>query len=260
MRRVVCWFSCGAASAAATKLALDDYRSGRVQADELVIARIRIAEEHPDNDRFAKDCEEWFNAPIITIRNEKYEGSIVKVFETKKYMAGIRGAPCTQLLKKQVRKDFEKPNDLNVFSYTIEERSRLSRFQANPFAPKVWPVLIEKGWSKSTCLGFLIHVGIELPAMYRLGYRNNNCIGCVKGGAGYWNSIRRDFPEAFAQRVEQSRRLGARLVSHKGKRIFLDELPEGYRRITYPEVENVDPASGSRKFYFDKKTTILGDE
>ena len=38
-----------------------------------------------------------------------------------------------------------------------------------------------------------------MPAMYRLGYDNANCIGCVKGGAGYWNKIRRDFPERFEQ-------------------------------------------------------------
>lgn len=31
--------------------------------------------------------------------------------------------------------------------------------------------------------------------MYDLGYANNNCIGCVKGGIGYWNKIRIDFPE-----------------------------------------------------------------
>ena len=25
-------------------------------------------------------------------------------------------------------------------------------------------------------------MGIEIPVMYRLGYNNNNCVGCVKGG------------------------------------------------------------------------------
>jgi len=31
----------------------------------------------------------------------------------------------------------------------------------------------------------------------------------------------------FQQRAEQSRRIGAKLVRYKGKRLFLDELPEG---------------------------------
>jgi hypothetical protein len=32
-------------------------------------------------------------------------------------------------------------------------------------------------------------------------------------------------PEVFAQRADQSRRLGARLVRVKGERLFLDKLP-----------------------------------
>ena len=64
--------------------------------------------------------------------------------------------------------------------------------------------------------------------MYRLGYQNNNCLGCVKGGSGYWNKIRRDFPEVFERRVVQSRRLGVKLVKATvdGVRrpVFLDEL------------------------------------
>ena len=39
--------------------------------------------------------------------------------------------------------------------------------------------------------------GIELPRMYRLGYHNANCPDCQKGGEGYWNKIRKDFPERF---------------------------------------------------------------
>ena len=33
-------------------------------------------------------------------------------------------------------------------------------------------------------------------------------------------------PDQFRERAEQSRHLGVRLVRYKGKRIFLDELPE----------------------------------
>ena len=33
-------------------------------------------------------------------------------------------------------------------------------------------------------------------------------------------------PQTFNERAEQSRKIGAKLVRYKGKRIFLDELPE----------------------------------
>jgi hypothetical protein len=69
--------------------------------------------------------------------------------------------------------------------------------------------------------------GIALPAMYQLGYRNNNCIGCVKGGAGYWNKIRVDFPEAFERMAKLERQLKMSVLKKDGKKWFLDELPEG---------------------------------
>jgi hypothetical protein len=56
--------------------------------------------------------------------------------------------------------------------------------------------------------------------MYDLGYRNNNCIGCVKGGMGYWNKIRKDFPEVFKARAEQEREVGHSCING----VYLDEL------------------------------------
>ena len=56
--------------------------------------------------------------------------------------------------------------------------------------------------------------------MYRLGYQNNNCIGCVKGGKGYWNKIREDFPETFWEMSKAERFVGHSCI----KNCFLDEL------------------------------------
>ncbi len=59
--RVVCQFSCGAASAVATKLAIAQYGADH----EIVVLNAFIASEHPDNRRFAKDCEKWLGVPGI---------------------------------------------------------------------------------------------------------------------------------------------------------------------------------------------------
>ena len=61
---------------------------------------------------------------------------------------------------------------------------------------------------------------IKRPFMYDLGYSNNNCIGCVKGGMGYWNKIRVDFPEIFEARAKMEREIGSRCL----KECYLDEL------------------------------------
>jgi hypothetical protein len=70
-------------------------------------------------------------------------------------------------------------------------------------------------------LAILQNAGIELPVMYKLGYLNNNCIGCVKGGKGYWNKIKIDFPDQF-ERMAKLERFKKQTVF---KDVYLDELP-----------------------------------
>lgn len=71
--RIVCQFSCGAASAVATKLALSQH------GDKCVIVNAYVKQEHPDNRRFLADCERWFGQPVTVLRNEKYNASTVEV-------------------------------------------------------------------------------------------------------------------------------------------------------------------------------------
>ena len=54
--RIVCQFSCGAASAVATKLALAEYGS----THDVHIINAFLANEHEDSRRFLADCEAWF--------------------------------------------------------------------------------------------------------------------------------------------------------------------------------------------------------
>ena len=74
--------------------------------------------------------------------------------------------------------------------------------------------------------------------MYDLGYSNNNCIGCVKGGMGYWNKIRIDFPEVFKLRAETERLIGATCLKDTNGRIYLDELNPDRGNIEDEIMEN----------------------
>jgi hypothetical protein len=230
--RVVCWFSCGDASAVACRLALKQY-AGR----EITIARIVIPSEHQDNERFAADCATWYGREIISLRSAEYADTW-DVWERRRYIAGIAGAPCTTELKKAVRFDFQRADDLHVFGYTVEEQRRADQFRkANPELDVAFP-LINAQLTKPDCHAVVRAAGIDLPAMYLLGFDNNNCIGCPKGGAGYWNMIRRHFPDRFERMAELSRRLGARLIKQDGARIFLDELrPETGRQKDEPVID-----------------------
>ena len=227
--RTVCWFSCGAASAVATKIALAE----RERESELIIAYTEVKEEHPDNKRFLADCEEWFGQKIEILGNDFYDRSIYRVFE-KNYIRTPKGAPCTRALKKQIRERFEKPTDRQVFGYTAEEQARLDRFIDANADVNIWTPLIEKGLGKEDCLAMLKNAGIELPAMYKLGYHNNNCIGCVKGGMGYWNKIKVDFPEHFDRMAKLERFKKQTIFKNR----YLDELKptDG----NYPQEPNIE--------------------
>ena len=221
--RIIAWFSCGAASAVAAKSALTMFGSERV---EVVCCDTRPS-EHPDNYRFSEDCERWFGKKITYLRSDKYP-NVDEVFIETRYMSGVRGARCTIELKKVPRFHFQKPDDTHIFGFTSEEGRRIKTFRANNHDLSLYFILYEFGFTKAKCYAELSKAGIELPAMYRLGFDNNNCPGCVKASSPwYWAMIRRHFPEVFKRRCEQSRELGVRLVeiSHH-KRIFLDELPD----------------------------------
>ncbi|RRW57092.1 hypothetical protein EGJ51_20960 [Pseudomonas fulva] len=191
--RIVCQFSCGAASAVATKLALAEYSA----THDVQIVNAFLANEHLDNRLFAQDCEAWFGQQITVLRDEKYSANVLEVFRRERYMKGRTGAPCTKILKRRLLDNWKQPGDMMVFGYTAEEADRLDDFrERNPHRPVIAP-LIERGLGKEDCKAMIQRAGIELPLMYRMGYENANCIGCVKGGEGYFRAIREDFPAQF---------------------------------------------------------------
>jgi hypothetical protein len=175
--RVISWFSCGAASAVATVLAAIKY--GDIEA-----IYCRVVEEHEDNLRFLDDFTRVTGIPVKVIMDEKHQGSIYEVFTKRKFIKGKEGAPCTMILKKDMRKAYQRPGDIQVFGYTVEEQDRADRFIDGNNDVREDFILIDNGITKQDCYAHLTRLGLQLPAMYYLGYSNNNCIGCVKGGDG----------------------------------------------------------------------------
>lgn len=228
MSRIVCRFSCGAASAVATKLALEEFPK-----EQVVIVNAYIEDEHLDNRRFAEDCEVWFDHPITVLRDTKFSASPREVWRKERFMVSRAGASCSRALKGKLLDAFRQPGDISILGYTAEEQGRFDKFfdrmsDTLPRAP-----LIERGLMKADCLAIIERAGIRLPKMYELGYRNANCIGCPKGGAGYWNKIKIDFPARFAEIADIQEDLGSGanfLRNSEGKYLSLKELPIGMGR------------------------------
>ena len=188
--RILAWFSCGITSAVACKLAIEMHG-----AENVDLCYIHIDTAHPDNNRFILDCEKWYGIPIRKVKSHKYTDQF-DVIESTKYINGVSGARCTLELKNNVRIKVEKETNypVQVFGFEFSK--------------------------KEMCAELLLKNGIKLPTMYELGFHNNNCIGCVKGGKGYWNMIRKHFSETFDRMAIAEREVGRSCIKNK----FLDEL------------------------------------
>jgi len=218
-RRVIGWFSCGAASAVACKLE---------NADPVYC---ETGSEHEDNERFLSDCEVWLKKNVTRIKSDIYTDTW-HVWEKRRYLAGIDGAPCTVELKVSPRLSFQRPTDIHVFGYTADgpDVARSNRLRANYPELEIRTPLIERGITKSACLDIIRRAGIGLPPLYALGFQNNNCVPCVKATSpDYWALIRKHFPEKFKRMAELSRELDVRLCRINGERAFIDEIPNNQK-------------------------------
>jgi 3'-phosphoadenosine 5'-phosphosulfate sulfotransferase (PAPS reductase)/FAD synthetase len=218
-RRIV-WFSRGAASAVAWLLT-------KRKHPDCIAVHCATNAEHPDSDRFEREWCEVMGAGVIKLQSEVYKDTW-DVWETTRWLAGIKGARCTGELKIAPRVAFQHPTDIHVFGYTAdaEDVKRAERLRANYFEMRIETPLIDAGLTKQAVLAMVQSREVELPEMYKLGYQNNNCIPCVKATSpDYWALVRKTHPEEFDRMVKLSRELNVRLCRIKGERAFIDEIP-----------------------------------
>lgn len=170
----ISWFSCGVSSFVACYLTKD--------IDKIIYTHVE--NQHPDSLRFLHDCEKLLGREIEIIQSDRY-ASVDDVIKHTKCINTVHGAPCTQKLKKEVRKQWEKKNwehHIYVWGYDVNEKHRADRLVKSMSNYEHEFPLIEQGLTKEVCHGIASELGLKRPLMYDLGYKNNNCIGCVKGG------------------------------------------------------------------------------
>ena len=226
----VSWFSAGVSSAVATKLCIDEI-------DRIIYTH--IDNQEADTMRFIRDCEAWFGKPVEILQSpyKNVETAILQM----RFINSPHGPACSRVLKRRLRQEWEMEQERPLVYFWGLDASEKELKRARNL-PKSMPKqehrfpLIEHGICKEQAHQMLAAAGIRRPRMYDLGYHNNNCVGCVRGGAGYWNRIRVTHPEAFAAMAALERKIGATCMMKKKKRLFLDELDQKAGRHAGPIV------------------------
>ena len=198
--KIIGWWSGGVTSAITCKLCIDIYGLENVR-----LIFIDTFNEDEDTYRFKKDCENWYGKEIETItrigKDKKYE-KIQDVWYKYKSLNVAGGAVCSSELKRQLRKEWEKDNDYEAqaFGFDVDEIRRVKSMVGNykKTAKPIFPLLMY-GLNKKDCVQIVLDAEIKLPRAYVLGFLNNNCLntGCVQGGIGYWQKMKRDIPSNF---------------------------------------------------------------
>ena len=196
-KTIIGWWSGGVTSAVTCKIIIDLYG-----LENCRFIFIDTMNEDDDTYRFKKDCEEWYGKEIETISAipDRFE-SIQHVWRKHKSLNSANGAICSSYLKRDVRLRWEKENEFThqAFGFDLDESKRAKSMSKNHLQAKaIFPLLLF-GILKVDCIKLIEEQGIEVPNMYKLGFTNNNCFktGCIQAGIGYWQKMKREFPEKF---------------------------------------------------------------
>lgn len=250
INKVIGWWSGGVTSAVTCKLCIDIYG-----VDNVRLIFIDTFNEDDDTYRFKKDCEEWYGTEIETItrvgKDKKYE-KIQDVWYKYKSLNVAGGAVCSSELKRQLRKEWEKENTYKAqaFGFDVDEIRRVKSMVNNykKTAKPIFPLLMY-GLNKKECVEMVLDSGLKLPRAYVLGFLNNNCLntGCVQGGIGYWQKMRRDIPSNF----DAMAKVEHELTDMKGEPVtMLKDQSKGGGLVflkphkDYPEVKDISMMKG----------------
>jgi 3'-phosphoadenosine 5'-phosphosulfate sulfotransferase (PAPS reductase)/FAD synthetase len=243
--KIICWWSGGITSAVACKIGIDLYGKENVR-----VIFIDTHNEDDDTYRFMKDCADWYGIEIETISSTKHE-SVQAVWLKYKALNNASGAVCSSEMKRQVRENWQKENTWNhqVFGFELDEAKRAKGMVLNHAKTKPIFPLMMYGLNKKDCIDIVSKAGIDPPNMYKLGFLNNNCFktGCVQGGIGYWQKMKRDFPDKFNAMAEMEHRI----TDKKGKPVtMLKDQSKGGGLVflkphkDYPEIKDISMMKG----------------
>lgn len=207
-RAVVVGYSGGVTSAWAAMWALREF-----PREEVVWLWHDTKAEDADTYRFLREFAAVANFPIT----EQSDGrSVEEVEDDEGALANNRMAFCSRILKAEQREIFFKSlrqqgftEIINVLGFSAIEWKRVQRatMHGERDGYTVRFPLIENCISKQMAADFCIAMGIRPPRMYQWS-EHANCLGCRRGGKGYWLAVKENAPEAFERACKREAEYG----------------------------------------------------
>jgi hypothetical protein len=133
-----------------------------------------------------------------------------EVFKDKKYIGNSRLAHCSHVLKQDMFSNWLHENYKHDecilylgIDWTEYHRTKAPIENYYPYQVK-FPMCEEPYLTKEDMLEELKKVGIEVPALYKLGFSHNNCGGfCVRAGFGHFVHLLKMNPELYKHHEEK---------------------------------------------------------
>jgi hypothetical protein len=207
-RKVIVGFSGGVTSAWCAGWALAQYPK-----EDVVFLFHDTKEEHPDTYRFIREMAAALKHPVTEFSDGR---SVTEVFHDEGAIANNRMAFCSRILKAEQRDKYMNllraegvTEIVNVVGFTAGEWQRVQRATMRAQQQKfiaLFPLALE-GITKQECADWCLSLGVKPSEMYRWS-EHANCIGCVRGGKGYWLKVKENAPEVWDQRVALEKEFG----------------------------------------------------
>lgn len=230
MRRVVVGFSGGVTSAWCAGWALRTYPRA-----DVVLLWHDTREEDPDTYRFLRQMAGALGMPIT----ERSDGrSVTEVFRDEGFLGNQRAALCSRILKAEQGDLYFRElraegvtEIVKVLGYSAHEWERVQRASARGGADgyEVRFPMIETGTTKQQASDWCAcTMGVPPSAMYKWA-EHANCVGCVRGGRGYWLAVAEHAPSVFEQRASLEEEFGHTIL--RGEKRKSEDHPPTLREL-----------------------------
>lgn len=198
--------------------------------------------EDPDLYRFLHDLMQRWGGRLYWFTDGR---TPEQVWDQKKIIPNSLIAPCTYELKIKPFREFIKamptlPIIYIGFKYhetKRQEKTLKSYAEALPKAVVEYPLLwlaAETRKLEDLCESEL---GIELPLLYKLGYKYNNCGGtCCRSGIGCWTRTLKFFPDRYAQKEAWEQNARSHEDARANRSFYARKVGETKRPVTLEEI------------------------